>query len=63
MMRSTVRVIIVSWNAKADLRACLASLADSSTDMSRVEIVVVDTFRQNHTFDISEIKNSMLLFI
>lgn len=42
MMRSTVRVIIVSWNAKADLRACLASLADSSTDMSRVEIVVVD---------------------
>ena len=42
MMRSTVRVIIVSWNAKADLRACLASLAESTADASRVEVVVVD---------------------
>lgn len=51
MMRSTVRVIIVSWNAKADLRACLASLADSSTDMSRVEIVVVDNASSDGSAD------------
>jgi len=42
MMQSTVRVIIVSWNAKADLRACLASIDGSSAEMSRVEVVVVD---------------------
>ncbi|MFM7189085.1 MAG: glycosyltransferase family 2 protein [Armatimonadota bacterium] len=42
MMQSTVRVIIVSWNAKADLRACLASIAGSTAEMSRVEVVVVD---------------------
>jgi GT2 family glycosyltransferase len=42
MMQSTVRVIIVSWNAKADLNACLASISDSTSDPQRVEIVVVD---------------------
>jgi GT2 family glycosyltransferase len=42
MMQSTVRVIIVSWNAKADLNTCLASISDSTSDPQRVEIVVVD---------------------
>ena len=42
MKQSTVRVIIVSWNAKADLKACLASISDSTSDPQRVEIVVVD---------------------
>jgi GT2 family glycosyltransferase len=42
MMQSTVRVIIVSWNAKADLTTCLASISDSTSDPKRVEIVVVD---------------------
>lgn len=42
MMLSTVRVIIVSWNAKADLRACLESLVESTVTPSRVEVVVVD---------------------
>lgn len=41
-MQSTVRVIIVSWNAKADLNTCLASISDSTSDPQRVEIVVVD---------------------
>ena len=42
MMLSTVRVIIVSWNAKADLRACLESLASSTLTPSRIDVVVVD---------------------
>lgn len=36
-----VRVCIVSWNAKADLRACLSSIAPAATH-ARVETVVVD---------------------
>jgi hypothetical protein len=42
MMLSTVRVIIVSWNAKADLRACLESLVECTVTPSRFEVVVVD---------------------
>lgn len=37
-----VRVCIVSWNAREDLRACLASLALASADPASVEVVVVD---------------------
>ena len=42
MKQSTVRVIIVSWNAKADLHACLASIPGSTAYPERVEVVVVD---------------------
>ena len=42
MKQSTVRVIIVSWNAKADLHACLASIPGSTAYPQGVEVVVVD---------------------
>ena len=37
-----VRVCIVSWNACADLRACLASLPGAVADPATIETVVVD---------------------
>jgi len=37
-----VRVCVVSWNACADLRACLASLSTAVSDSSTIETIVVD---------------------
>ena len=53
-MAARIRVCIVSWNAKNDLRACLRSLPLAALDPATVETVVVDNASADGSADMVE---------